>query len=313
VSLNWVKPRWGIGSVRLHLDLADLTLAVLLFDRIVMPTPENDAEFDRWTRHRWHPEQLAARVVQLGDLVDLVPWDEVLRHEWHERQEMLQKLGRETEDLAYLSTPEVIGMRAWDEICGRALREGREPEAPIPVAWYPAAADAVKELRLNTVASMAAPLAELQQSVGLLFRRELAQPMADDPEEALDVALNLATTRQFQIARRTLFECELVIAAQGEPVPEVIERLRTAAREYDALVKDGARRTIRRAVHVVVPVAASHGVALTGIPAAGFIAGRSAKRVLGRFVPLSPEPDPAQNPGAALSMARRAMSAVFSS
>src|SRR3954451_7818324 len=73
---EWVLPRWAIGTVRTHLDAADLALAVLLFDRIVLPTPDNDAEFDRWQERGWSPGQLAGRVVHLGELVHLLPWEE---------------------------------------------------------------------------------------------------------------------------------------------------------------------------------------------------------------------------------------------
>jgi hypothetical protein len=45
----WQRPRWGVGSVRLHLDVEDLALALLLFDRVVVPKqlPQGSPTFQR--------------------------------------------------------------------------------------------------------------------------------------------------------------------------------------------------------------------------------------------------------------------------
>lgn len=49
---RWIRPRWGVGSVRLHLDVEDLALALVLFDRIVLPKPDDAAEEQRWVENR---------------------------------------------------------------------------------------------------------------------------------------------------------------------------------------------------------------------------------------------------------------------
>ena len=312
VIADWVRPRWGIGCVRLHLDVEDLALALLLFDRIVMPTPENDAEFERWRRVGWKPEKLAFRVNQLGDLVHKVPWKEALRSQWESRWEKLQEIGRETEALAYSYTPDVIAMSAWNEVCQRTVNEGRAPEQPpIPVAWYPAADIGTDALQVSAD-RVQTSLDDVGRQVGLLFRRELEYPLREYPEEALEVAYHLAVTDDFVVARRALFEWEALVATQALPVADALQGLVEAAATYDEMVKAHAGRTLRKAVNVLVPAAASKAAAMTGIPLAAGAAGGLARRVTARFVPLPPVPDPKSEVGAALSTARRAMSAVYS-
>jgi hypothetical protein len=306
-----VRPRWGIGSVRLHLDVQDLTLAVLLFDRLVLPTPENEEDVERWVNKGWQPGDLAKRVVQLGELVDLLPWDGTLRADWQARWQQLQVMGSETEALAYGMTPMVIAKRAWDDVYLSALRERRAPVKPEPVVWCPAGVDAMRELDIEIEPSQTSGRAGLDHEVGVLFRRELEHPIAADPEEALEIAIKLAATDDFVAARRALFQWELIIAGQEEPLDSALEGLRNAADRYDALVKEHADGTMRRMVHVLVPAAAAHAANLSAVPGSGFAAGWSARRVVARFVPLPPPPDPASQEGAALSAARRAMSAVF--
>ena len=220
---------------------------MLLFDRVVLPTPENDAEVDRWMSMGWRPDELATRVVQLGDVVDLLPWDDALRDDWQARWEKLKAMGRETEALAYGMTPMVIAQRAWNDVFLHAQQEGRAPDAPVPVIWCPAAADAISELHVDVSGKRTVGPTEVGSEVGVLFRRELAHPVAIDPEEALETAVKIAMTDDFTRARRALFEWELIVAGQEEPLDDALVGLRQAADRYDELVEAYADRTVRRA------------------------------------------------------------------
>jgi hypothetical protein len=303
---EWVVPRWGIGSVRTHLDIDDLVFALLLFDRLIIPTPENLDEYDRWSRMGWQPDLLAPRVTQLGELVELVPWDEALRTDWQTRWDKLREMGQSVEYLAYGATAATIATQAWDDIVRRAAEENRAPIPPVPMSWYPAPVEARGDILLN---EQVPNNSQIQGEVSLLFRRELAQPVATDPEEALEVAFKLATQAEFVAARQTMFAWELLVAGQQISIPDAIRGLKDAADCYDQLVRESAR-VIPRVVDVVVPAAASHGTNIW-LPGAGPAAGWVARKVTARLVPVVPPPNPYQEPGAALSIARRAMSAVL--
>ena len=77
-----ITQRWGVGSTILHLDAEALALGVLLFDRLVLPTPSDLAEADRWDAHGWDTKAQARRIVQLGELVHFAPWEASLRADW---------------------------------------------------------------------------------------------------------------------------------------------------------------------------------------------------------------------------------------
>jgi hypothetical protein len=310
---DWLFPRWAVASVRLHLDIHDLILAVLLFDGIVMPTPENEVEFDRWKKRGWEPEEQAFRRINLGDLVYEVPWGGDLRDDFTRRWELMKTAGAETEGLAYGLTPQVIAMKAWDDVFMRAQTEGRAPQRPIPIAWYPKGAHGEEEAGLSGRGGALTGSAPVEREVAVLFRREIEAPAAHDPDEALAAAVQLAESEEFVEARRALFLWELKVAGQDVPLADAMKGLREAAERYDQLVRDSVRpmTTLREGVRVLVPAAGSQAAHLTGVPGAGAAAGWTIRRVMARFVPLPPAPEPAADPGAALSMVNRKMSAVL--
>lgn len=69
------RPRWGTYSVKAHQDLGPLITDLLLYEVLVFPCPDDQAEFDRWQRAGWDPELLALRVTQLGDHAVVIPWE----------------------------------------------------------------------------------------------------------------------------------------------------------------------------------------------------------------------------------------------
>jgi len=89
------RQRWAAFSVRAHRDLASLTADILLYDRIILPVPEDDPERERWIRKQWNPDDIAKRVVQSAGRIIAVPWTAELRAEWQNRWHQLRTLGGE--------------------------------------------------------------------------------------------------------------------------------------------------------------------------------------------------------------------------
>lgn len=312
---DWLLPRWAVGSVRTHLDVEELILAVLLFDAIVLPTPENDEEFARWKQRGWEPEEQTFRRINLGDMVYEISWDERLRGEWSSRWDRLREVGSQSEALAYGLTPRVIALKAWDDVFQKAQAEGRAVERPVPVAWYPERERAVaqKDLAILTEDRRPKEEAPIEREVALLFRREIRLPAAADPDEALDAAIRLASTSDFVRARRAQFDWELKVAGQEIDLADAIDGLQKGARDYDAQVTEflSHRAMVKRVVNVLVPASASRAANLTGAAGAGAATGWGVRKVMARFCPLDDYPDAATT-GAALGMVQRRMSALLS-
>lgn len=57
-----LEPRrqwWGVYSVRAHMNPRALAREILLYDRLVLPTPKDKTEADRWDHQGWDTYQLA--------------------------------------------------------------------------------------------------------------------------------------------------------------------------------------------------------------------------------------------------------------
>ena len=145
--------RWAAFSVRAHRDLASLAADILLYDRIILPVPENDPEYDRWVRKQWNPADIAERIVQSGGRIIPVPWTAQLRAEWQNRWDGLRTLGREVAygltGIIYASYPP-----AWTEIAA-SLQPDQLPERkPAILAGFQSAEEAKAELGLIPLAGV---------------------------------------------------------------------------------------------------------------------------------------------------------------
>ncbi len=89
------RQRWAAFSVKAHRDLGSLAADIPLYDRIILPVPENDAEYDRWVRAHWDPDKLAPVVVQAAGHIIAVPWTTQLQQEWKTRWDAMKALGEE--------------------------------------------------------------------------------------------------------------------------------------------------------------------------------------------------------------------------
>ena len=73
------RPRWGTYSTKGHLNKRALLFDLLLFDKLLFPTPRPDA-IERWKEHGWQPEAQDALLADLGDeLAYRVTWEGELK------------------------------------------------------------------------------------------------------------------------------------------------------------------------------------------------------------------------------------------
>jgi hypothetical protein len=91
---NWLLPRWVVGSVRLHLDIEDLILAVLLFDGIVIPHRPTRPISTGGRRGDGSLKSRSFCRINLGDLVYEVSWNEELRSDFRRQFAQLTRIWR---------------------------------------------------------------------------------------------------------------------------------------------------------------------------------------------------------------------------
>jgi hypothetical protein len=287
--------------VRAHRDLGALASDILLYDRLVLPVPADDAELERWEKQDWDPDLIALRAVQGGELVYTVPWTAELRSE-HGEQMGLQRLSGE---IGYGFTANLLttSPKAWTEIM-KGLDPDQVPERrPFLIAAYQSEVEARAALSLGTATHAGHVPGERPEDrvVASKIRTMLEEPVAADPEEAWWMALQLASTPEFIAARRALFnyvDNRVVDQTDMEEFAQTIAGLEGA---YNQAVKDFQKTTRRKRVVTLLPRAIGAGAGLLGVPG-GSSAGSALSTITGRFMKAAP--DPTGRAGAAFSMIR---------
>jgi hypothetical protein len=74
---------WGCHSVADHLEPRAFVADLLLYDRLVIPTPAPD-DWDRWEK-RWDPDRQARLLEILGPLAERMEWSIELRGQLDDR------------------------------------------------------------------------------------------------------------------------------------------------------------------------------------------------------------------------------------
>jgi hypothetical protein len=312
------RQRWAAFSVRAHRDLASLAADILLYDRIILPVPENDPEYDRWEREQWNPADIAPRIVQSAGRIIPVPWTAQLRAEWQNRWNALRTLGGE---VAYGLTGAIYASYppAWTEIAASLQPDQVPQRKPAILAGYQSAAEAKAELGLISGAGVQGSKAEPSDTmpggrpadlvVALQVHRIVHEPDVADPNEAFLTAVSLAEDDRFQRARRNLFDREDDLFVDGWEPEEVVKKLPGLEEEYRDAVRAKARHTRLRWTAILLPKAAGWGVAGSGHPHFKAPVQKILSFVAGRFISMSSPQgyiDPEAHPGAALEMIRAA-------
>ena len=84
------REMWATYSVNDHLRARAFIADVMLFDKLVIPVPPDEAGRAEWRERGWDPDRQAALIDLLGPIGRPIEWDASLRARWndlHERQE----------------------------------------------------------------------------------------------------------------------------------------------------------------------------------------------------------------------------------
>jgi hypothetical protein len=140
---------------------------VLLYDRIILPVPEDEPEYDRWVSNDWDPDPIALRRVQAGGIIIPVPWTMELRAAWQNRWDQLRQLGQE---VAYGLTGVILASYppAWNEIAAGLQPDELPERKPSILAGYQSEAEAKAELGI--VPAGGTPDPPLRRSLGSRLR-----------------------------------------------------------------------------------------------------------------------------------------------
>lgn len=260
--------RWGAFSVVDHSDTRKLAADVLLYDRLVLPTPPH-WDRERWVKNEWDPEGLERRIAQLGDAAIAATWDLDRQKQW---QEKFRALREDAQD-----------MNAALHMTRRVLAEHGRDYRPPGVGAVEVIAAYQSEVDFNELDPRGS-LASAGSDLDFLIARRLAVPENEDPEHALARSLELRGDSTFIKRRRRFHEWERKILSIGILPADAAEELVQLVSEYnDAVRKSKGSFRIETAMLVgglsVAALAAVAGVAPALVASVGIGALKGAQVV----------------------------------
>lgn len=213
--------RWGAFSVVDHKDARKLAADVLLYDRLVLPTPPA-WDRERWFNEKWDPEGLERRIAQLGDAAIPATWDLGRQKQWEEKFHALKEDARD--------------MNAALHMTRRVLAEHGRDYRPPGVGAVEVIAAYQSEVDFNELDPRAS-LASGKSELNFLIARRLAIPENENPEHALERSLELRGDSTFIERRRRFHEWEREILSNGVLPADAAEELVQLVSEYNDAVQ----------------------------------------------------------------------------
>ncbi len=216
------QERWGTFSVIDHKDPAAFITEVLLYDRLVLPYPPNDAERKHWEDEGWNPKLMDKRLKSLGELALRANWDQDRQRKYDERMEQLKAV----QNQAAVPWRVTAGILAEDP--------PKRPEGirAIAVPAY----QSVKGLDEDFIVKELSAESE-RSKLGLLLGHLLAVPTGADPEATLLKAIKLAKSDSFRKHRAKLYSWQDSVLREGMPAKDAAQEMAGMVKAYNDCVK----------------------------------------------------------------------------
>jgi len=247
--------RWGVFSVIDHKDKRAVAADVLLYDKLVVPTPINRAypptviscaddkwdarDLKRWRDNDWDPDGLfsLASQLKLKGRVSEANWDPDRRKQWsklyHELRASIEPVNETREEefktLGYWVTRNIIVQHIKDE--NQIYSDG----VVEPYAAYQSEADF---LALQPKLSIETKISELN----CLIACRLCVPDDQNEDDALKRALDFADKDSFQKRRQNFYAWQRDLISGGHSPKNVLRELEMLVADYNEDVSKHARK-----------------------------------------------------------------------
>ncbi len=241
--------RWGSLSVKDHTNPALLVPEILLYDRLVIPVPDNDEEITRWEEKGWQPNILYERLEALGDIAITRPWDSNRQAQFAKRMEELkaiqfdakQIVDESREELGYQMTRMILAQEKF-------IKLPKDVHHVDVVCAYQSESDFNAEWHLNTDPDQ-------KSHLGMLFQHQLAIPDMKDANDALGVAIELGRDSEFKEKRRMFYDLQLKVIDQGYDPEKAVEEMQYLVDSYNKTVKKAVRNVYLKSAFTVAGIA----------------------------------------------------------
>lgn len=222
--------RWGAYSVIDHRDALKIARDLILFDRLLLPTPM-DRDMEDWRKRGWDPEGLLARIDSLGDRAIRARWTPERRADWAETFAALREDEREVNGAAYGATRRVLIEQA---------REFRPAGVPLVEAFEGFQSEAAFVSHSSAANAARAPAAR-EAAVLLVIAQRLAVPVDEKAEEALKRALDMSNDARFAANRAEFYDWQRALVARGHRPRDIAEAARGLAEAAERAARGRGR------------------------------------------------------------------------
>ena len=238
--------RWGAMSVEDHKNIHNLIANVVLYDRVLVPTPASN-DLMRWREEKWDPALQKERLEQLGPLA--------VRREWGEARQAAHGQLQASTALEYdveLLTKE---QRAEIALGNTRLLLAQEEQLKLPAGVSHATVVAAFNSGQHLVEAGAdtrpvrgpAPdsAANIEKAVAVFFYNEILLPSLENDEASLKKAIELAKDNEdLRDKRREYYEWQRgMVEKQVKPEVAIAEMRELVQRRNEAYEKAAGRVT----------------------------------------------------------------------
>jgi hypothetical protein len=255
------RQRWGTFSVVDHQRPRAFVAEVLLYDKLVIPTPSDATERARWNAIGRDPGRLDRSLCILDKTAIRVPWDEPKRDAFKTRFAAARAAAFDADNLAKAQADKVDPLY----ITRMLLAQDFLPEMPKGViAWPMAAYSSCSDYR-EDVARQTAEERREQLAMVLTHRFFVPEEPGDD-ETLLKKAVQLAQRDDFQEKRAKFYEWQEEIIRDGIPNAKAVEEMEEYVRRFDEIAKKAKTVGYWRWAFVAIPAVMTVATAGAGLP-----------------------------------------------
>lgn len=227
------RETWAVYSVKDHMRQYAFVADVLLYDRLLLPTPSSD-DLDRWAAN-WDPARQNALAKALGDRCRTVEWDEKRRTGWESAYAVARTAAQETDADAFKYTRRQLMKDLPTDVTGIDA-----------VAAYTSLADLRDDVGLTRMG-----LPEVSPGlVSAAFAAEFVVPAEivtaprglDQELEVLGNAVKISSTKSYQRNRRSYWrmmkEFSSGVVTERDALIDAVEEMRDLVDEQNELVRE---------------------------------------------------------------------------
>lgn len=245
------KQVWGTFSVKDHCDPNAFVAEVMLYDRLVIPSPpvNNEKEEKRWFENGWQPERLDKLLNILGDRAYVVEWNEEKQQLWKNRYDAGADIAQKTGDWAFVATRTELTQNLPRNVTGIQA-----------VSHYTSLNEIEKDLELKATPQGEVPLYG-GTAIAILGHQFL---VPNDPkwsyEDLLKEAVELSSERAFQRKRASFWRWQReFLDTKGitdkSAIEEAVEEMQELLEEEKTLVLNKKIRTTTQYAFLIGSVA----------------------------------------------------------